>query len=225
MARTKGITQTQKPKETLREQLGRCIEYKHGHICKGANSGKLYAVYNLKQQDERRIPASSVSEVKELIDLHEETTRAPDNPQPRRSGRTKGVRVKQVKEVKEVPYTGLGHGGYSMNPPRDCDYKCKFEGESPWWVNNITCHGTCKVNATCPTFQELIKGQRERIKLLHTEKMSQTCPHCQSTIEFGDDISGHYRCGTKYNRVSQEYERICKPPEAPKPAKKRRNKK
>jgi len=65
-------------------------------------------------------------------------------------------------------YKGKGHGGYSMNPPENCKYRCKFDGETPYWVDNIICHGTCADNTTCATFRELMAGSRDRISKLKT---------------------------------------------------------
>jgi hypothetical protein len=216
MARTKGIIAAPKPKS---ESLTRCIEYKQAHIGK-SNSGDFYAVFNYGEADETRTLCDDLAEARRFIDCMSEETATTDDPRPR-GRRTKGVKAVQVKEV---PYEGMGHGGYTMNPPADCQYRCKFEKESPWWVNNVTCHGTCKVNATCPTFLAFMKGSKERIKLMGTEKMSPTCPHCKALISLGDFTYGEYQCGTTYNRVTQEYVRVCKPPEVPKIKKGRRTK-
>lgn len=75
---------------------------------------------------------------------------------------------REIVDSRLSEYKGKGHGGYSINPPENCKYKCRFEGETPWWVDNIICHGTCEVNNNCATFNRLMAGSRERISKLKT---------------------------------------------------------
>lgn len=128
----------------------------------------------------------------------------------------KGEIDAMLKEEEPVPeYTGKGHGGYTLNPPEWCKHRTQFEGEPGiWWADVQICHGTCQTNHHCPTFTEFMAGQKDRIKLMHTERSKEACPHCQAPRDAEyDNGNASYVCGTIYHRLSGEYKQHCKKPE------------
>jgi hypothetical protein len=140
----------------------------------------------------------------------------------------KGEIDAMLDEPKE--YTGRGHGGYIYGPPEWCKRRVQFDGEPGyWWADAILCHGSCKENHHCPVFTEFMAGQRDRIKLMNTEKAGPECPHCKSPLQV--EYPNHtavYGCGTIYSRISSDYKQHCpvkgkkKEPEAEQPPRRRR---
>ena len=215
MARTKGT-----PAAPKKEVYLRTFDHR-GYTIAKLNDGTLRVLYpKSAYPNECYLTVKSLSEGKAHIDkilkqfdktdIIEQEDAIPSTSQ-QRGRRTKGVKAITFDPEK---YKHLCHGGYRMQPPKDCPHKCRFEGEPEFifWVNNITCHGLCKQSEQCEHFKEFMKESRKRIKLQTTEKMEATCPYCKRAIEEIDkDDCGKYFCGTKFSRIDQSYERVCQP--------------
>ena len=102
------------------------------------------------------------------------------------------------------------YGGYMQHPPISCKFKVK--DKESYWVDCSICALKC-VDVLCATYIKLMEGRKNRIKLLDSYKLALECPYCKMPVKevSKDLVTTIYTCGTTGNKITKEYERICKP--------------
>ena len=102
-------------------------------------------------------------------------------------------------------------GGFTPNPPDNCEYRQKLEKGGSYWVENVVCAFKCN-NKGCSIAMKLHTEGRRRISALNYKQLNKVCPYCSSDKINNEDIYEPivaYVCTTTGDRRTGSYEKKC----------------